>query len=55
MMLLTEIVSTVFFTISGEVKDLGATEESLVKRVRLTETRLNCKMFLLRQKDRSNA
>lgn len=36
-MLLTEILSTNFFTISGEVRELGETEESLIKRVRLTE------------------
>lgn len=53
-MLLTEILSTIFFAVSEEVKELGATEESLVKRIRLTETRLNYKIFLLRQEDHSN-
>lgn len=48
------ILSIIFFTISGEVKELEATEEGLVKRIRLTETMLNCKIVLLRQKDHFN-
>lgn len=53
-MLLTEILSTVLHFLR-EAKVLGATEGSIFKGVRLTETRLNCKIFLLRQEDHSNA